>query len=212
MQRCKFCGRALPSSGDCSDCGKLVATGAAILIYGKAAPDLLSGDFYLTERKLLIRHQSAGYFFGQMASRAMFGAVGSLVFDSATKVKPEDIAGFRIENVHYIIYPYRNIKLKKNKAVKIVNKDGTDCILSFDTGSLMDGKRVEKYMEAFDGLGIPIKDGFDWDFGDRYCDHPFLGPRRMMGRNEAPAFCACCGSRLSLYDAFCGACGRKVDD
>ena len=129
-----------------------------------------------------------------------------------SKAKPEEFVALPIENIYYIIYPYRNSEIKKNLAAKIVNKDGTDCILLFNVGDLAGGRSAKKYMSAFDRLGIPIKNGLDWDFGNRYCDHRFLDLFHEMEVNEASAFCAYCGSRVRTSDAFCGACGRKIDD
>ena len=91
---------------------------------------------------------------------------------------PDNRYGFYdLKEIEKVIYPYRNSKFKKNNALKIVNKDGSDMIIKQVIGAVS----MDKLAACFQAGGVKI-DSSCTDYGKVFCSKPFVDKKTMGAR------------------------------
>lgn len=189
MKTCTYCGSASKIS-PCEKCGKgLFYFESGALFCSQNAEKGRNGcEIVLTDKYLILRRGSFGN--DMMNGMSMTGGLlGGLLFGalSAKKEKSMPHGYYDLKEIEKVIYPYVNNKLKPDVALKIINKDSTDLVISIN-------KRLTKMLaDAMAGTGIPVTDGSNEQNGDVYCYKPFVTLDNISLR-----VCASAGSFVTL--------------
>lgn len=78
-------------------------------------------------------------------------------------------------DIQKAIFPYHNNTYKKDTAVKIINKDGSDFIIHFNlNGLLFSAKTARTFVEGLAKVGIHIENGSASNYGYLFCSQPFV--------------------------------------
>lgn len=165
---CPMCKTAERQDKKCPNCGLFIVNDTELdLIYGTSYRQRLTVRFSFTDRYLIIHRLK-----GLEKSSNGFGILGGAIVSAVTLMAKESklpYAYYGLNELKEVIYPYRNKKFKKNKAMKFVFKDDSDFIIKdiFEDNLLLISKCLPK-------LGIPVIDGSNIDNGDVFCKKPFV--------------------------------------
>ncbi len=165
---CPMCKTAERQDKRCPNCGLFIVSDTEMdLIYGTSFRQRVTVRFSFTDRYLIIHRLK-----GLEKSTGGFGVLGGAIVSAVTLTVKESklpYGYYGLNELKEVIYPYRNKKFKKNKAIKFVFKDGSDFIVKdiFEDNLLLISKCLPK-------LGIPVVDGSNVDNGEVFCKKPFV--------------------------------------
>ena len=157
------------------DCGKTLYTADAEFVYGATAKDSCGCQVTVTDKYLVIRKVSKTEARSARLSVAG-GLLGAVIADTvrSSLVRPQGYYAF--SNIQKAIFPYRTNALKKNNAIKLINKDGTDFIIIFNKPGMYDGtaKVLKKSIEYIRAAIPVVEDGTNMNYGNAHCVKPFV--------------------------------------
>ena len=165
---CPMCKTAERQDKKCPNCGLFIINDTEMdLIYGTSFRQRLTVRFSFTDRYLIIHRLK-----GLEKSSNGFGILGGAIVSAVTLTVKESklpYGYYGLNELKEVIYPYRNKKFKKNKAMKFVFKDDSDFIVKdiIEDKLLLISKCLPK-------LGIPVIDGSNVDNGEVFCKKPFV--------------------------------------
>lgn len=165
---CPMCKTAERQDKKCPNCGLFVVDDTELdLIYGESYRQRVTVRFSCTERYIIIHRLK-----GLEKSGNGFGIIGGAVVAAVTLMAKESklpYGYYGLDELKEVIYPYRNKKFKKNRAMKFVFKDDSDFIVK----DIIEDKLMllSKCLVKF---GIPVVDGSNTDYGEVFCKKPFV--------------------------------------
>lgn len=175
MATCKLCKNKIEKSGICPYCGTGYLELRVIFIYGQTHRESSLGSVCLTDKYLMVKKVSA--FEGVIGRN--FGIVGILIEDIIRSIRKKHYAYYDLRDVQKVIYPYLTDKLKKEVALKFVNKDGSDFVLRIDTLSAK--KNCRAFAETLASLGVYVEDG-SASTHQVHCERPFVNAQTFHTR------------------------------
>lgn len=167
MAHCEFCKNEHDRKQACPYCGTPLFSVVGDVIYGATEREVAPADLTLTDRFLIMRRVTAGETMGAAAAGAAFGAIGVLVASAAEGARKKLYAYYDLREVQKFIYPYHTAALKKDVAVKLVNRDGTDVVFKFSP------RAAKQFVERLQSLSVYVENGV----GTQYtacCMAPFV--------------------------------------
>lgn len=157
----------IPNTRRCNVCGGVYSkddTGVTDLIYGSSWKERCAVRYALSDRYLIL-HVNRG------AEKPRGGLLLGAIVSSAVQMSREGktrYGFYDLAELRHVVYPYRTRKIKGDEALRFVFRDGSDFILKRGYGHWTGACAFLK--EA----GVEIVDGSDRNFGDRYCEKPFI--------------------------------------
>lgn len=173
MSVCEFCKNENQVTATCAYCGNFICGGSGNFVFGSQG-EKMSAEVKITTKYIIIRKLSKTELATSVGAGAGFGLVGALVANGINAAMKKTYAYYDIQEIEKAIYPYQNKKYKKDLAVKIINKDGTDFILVFDMNGLFSSKSAKIMIDGIAKAGIFIENGLGKNYGAEYCSHPFV--------------------------------------
>lgn len=171
MARCDFCKAAEIVAGSCPNCGRILCNFQECHIISGTKPSTELARISLTDKYMMLYIRGAG----KTVASASFGLLGAL---AAEALSSGNRYGFYdLKEIEKVIYPYRNSKFKKDNALKIVNKDGSDMIIKQVIGAVS----MDKIAACFKAGGVTI-DSSCKDYGKVFCAKPFVDKKTMAAR------------------------------
>ncbi len=178
---CPMCKTAERNDKYCPNCGNFYLIDNELdLIYGESYRRRVEVRLSLTDRYIIIHRNK-----GMERSSNGFGIIGGAIVSSVVLTAREGKLAYGfygIDEIREIVYPYRNSKFKKNRALKVVFKDGSDFILR----DLIEDRLKLMYLRLAK-CGVTVIDGKTLNCGDRFCDKPFVTPETVGVRVCASA-------------------------
>ena len=171
MARCDFCKSAELVGATCPNCGRILCNYEECHIISGTKGSTELARISITDKYMMLYIKSTGRVVAT-ASFGLLGALASEVLSSGTRYGFYDF-----QEIEKVIYPYRNSKFKKNNALKIVNKDGSDMIIKQVIGAVS----MEKLAACFKAGGVKI-DSSCTDYGKVFCSKPFVDKKTMGAR------------------------------
>ena len=163
-----MCKTAEREDKKCPNCGTFIISDYELdLIYGTSYRQRVEVRFSFTDRYLIIHRNK-----GLEKSGNGFGVIGGVIVSAVTLTVKESklpYGYYGLNELKEVIYPYRNKKFKKNKALKFVFKDGSDFIVR----DLIED-RLTLISKCLAKLGVTVIDGKGIDNGDTFCQKPFV--------------------------------------
>lgn len=175
MENCCYCKSSIQSGAVCAHCGKIIYTAGGQIIYGKTIKDIVDCEVTITDKYLIIRKVSKAEVRGTRMGNAG-GLVGAIIAEAAKSPEEKPHGFYLLSNIAKGIYPYRASGIRRNNAIKLINKDSTDFILIFDKPGFIDGTaKVLKKMVANIRNAVPVfEDGSRLNFGAVLCATPYV--------------------------------------
>ncbi len=171
MARCDFCKSAELVAGTCPNCGRILCNFQECHIISGANPSFELARISITDKYMMLYIKGTG----KTVAAASFGLLGAL---AAEALSSGNRYGFYdLKEIQKVIYPYRNSKFKKDNALKIVNKDGSDMIIKQVVGAVS----MDKIAACFKAGGVAI-DSSCADHGKLFCAKPFVDKKTMAAR------------------------------
>lgn len=171
MACCDFCKSAELVGATCPNCGRILCNfqECHIISGTKASTEL--ARISLTDKYMMLYVRGTG----RTVAAASFGLLGALAAEALSSGNRYGFYDFK--EIEKVIYPYRNSKFKKDNALKIVNKDGSDMIIKQVIGAV----GMDKLAACFKAGGVPI-DSSCTDYGKVFCVKPFVDKKTMAAR------------------------------
>ncbi len=171
MAHCDFCKSAELVGATCPNCGRILCNfqECHIISGTKASTEL--ARISLTDKYMMLYIRGTG----KTVAAASFGLIGALAAQALSSGNRYGFYDFK--EIEKVIYPYRNSKFKKDNALKIVNKDGSDMIIKQVIGAVS----MDKLAACFKAGGVPI-DSSCTDYGKVFCAKPFVDKKTMAAR------------------------------
>lgn len=169
MEQCTYCRQNTydKATNYCTSCGKPKCVfNDAIVVYGREWKDKCPARFALTDKFLIIKKESNA----KKGFAASFGIIGTLVASTIDPSKGSPLGYYSLSEIKHIIWPYKNKKLKNDESMKIVNHDGSDLILKGELTCPMFSSLIKYFKEC----NITVIDGKSKNFGDTFCEKPFV--------------------------------------
>ena len=171
MARCDYCKSAEVVRGTCPNCGSVLCNSQECHIISGTNSAFELARITLTDKYMMLYVRSKG----KTIVAANFGLLGLL---AAEALSSGNRYGFYdLKEIEKVIYPYRNRKFKKDNALKIVNKDGSDMIIKHVLGAIS----MDKLAACFKAAGIAI-DSSCIDYGKVFCARPFVDKKTIAAR------------------------------
>lgn len=167
MAHCEFCKNEHDRKQACPYCGTPLFSVVGDVIYGATEREVVPAELTLTDRFLILRRVTAGETMGTAAAGAAFGMIGVLVASAAEGARKKLYAYYDLREVQKFIYPYHTAVLKKDVAVKLVNRDGTDMVFKFPP------RAAKQFVERLQSISVYVENGV----GTQYtacCMAPFV--------------------------------------
>lgn len=174
MEQCIYCRQNTYDKNKvfCASCGKIKSVfNDVIVVYGKEWKNRCPARFALTDKFLIIKKDSNA----RKGLASSFGLVGAVVASSIDPSKGSPLGYYSLSEIKHIIWPYNNKKLKSNESMKIVNHDGTDLILKGELTCPMFSILIKYFKEC----NVTVVDGKNKNFGDTYCEKPFVHEKTL---------------------------------
>ena len=171
MARCDFCKSAELVGATCPNCGRILCNFQECHIISGAKASTEIARISLTDKYMMLYIRGAG----KTVAAASFGLLGALAAEALSSGTRYGFYDFK--EMEKVIYPYRNSKFKKDNALKIVNKDGSDMIIKQVIGAIS----MDKLAACFKAGGVPI-DSSCTDYGKVFCAKPFVDKKTMAAR------------------------------
>lgn len=172
MANCEYCKGVNADKSGCPNCGRYLRRFDEVQIISGTNSATEIARLSMTDKYMMI-HRTSG---GEKTIAASFGLIGSL---AASALSSGTLYGFYdLKEMEKVIFPYHNKKFKKNNALKIVNKDGSDLIIKSVIGAV----GMDKIAECFAACGVFVQDGTNMDFGKDFCVRPFVDKKTMGSR------------------------------
>ena len=171
MARCDFCKAAELVGGTCPNCGRILCNFEECHIISGTNASTELARISLTDKYMMLYIRSTG----KIVATASFGLIGALAAEALSSGTRYGFYDFK--EIEKVIYPYRNSKFKKDTALKIVNKDGSDMIIKQVIGAI----GMDKIAACFRAGGVPI-DSSCTDYGKVFCSKPFVDKKTMAAR------------------------------
>lgn len=169
MEQCTYCRQNTydKATNYCKSCGKPKCVFSdAIVIYGKEWKNRCFARFAITDKFLIIKKESRA----KKGAAASFGLIGALVASTIDPSKGSPLGYYSLSEIKHIIWPYKNKKLKNEESMKIVNHDGSDIILKGELTCPMFSSVIKRFEEC----NVTVIDGKSKNFGDAFCENPFV--------------------------------------
>lgn len=175
MDKCCYCKSSIQTGAVCTHCEKIIYTAGGKIIYGKTIKDIIDCEVTLTDKYLIIRKVSKAEVRGTRIGNAG-GLVGAIIAEAAKSPEEKPHGFYLLSNIAKGIYPYKANGIKRNNAIKLINKDSTDFILIFDKPGFIDGTaKVLKKMVANIRNAVPVvEDSSRLNFGAVLCANPYV--------------------------------------
>lgn len=168
---CKYCKNKEQTKDHCAYCGTVFKTVEANFIFGITAKEVAMCELTMTERYLIIRTIGTGEVLTSGMAFGAFGILGEAIAQKAMKDKGT-YGFYDLRDFAKVIYPYKCIGIKKNTAIKFINRDGTDFIINFNrSGMFVD--MAAKVAQDLVSLGIYVENGEPYTFNE-CCSRPYL--------------------------------------
>ena len=180
MEQCIYCRQNTydRSKHFCTSCGKpKLGFNDVLVVYGKTWSDKCFGRMAFTDKFLIIKKETQL----RKGVAASFGLVGAIVASVADPSKGSPLGYYSLSEIKHVIWPYNNRKLKRAECMKIVNRDGSDLILKGELTCTMFVDVVKRFKEC----NVTVIDGKNQNFGDTYCEKPFVNAD-TLGRRVSP--------------------------
>ena len=171
MARCDFCKAAELVGGTCPNCGRILCNFEECHIISGTNASTELARISITDKYMMLYIRGAG----RTIATASFGLVGALA--SEVLSSGNRYGFYDLKELEKVIYPYRNSKFKKDNALKIVNKDGSDMIIKQVIGAV----GMNKLAACFKAAGVSI-DSSCTDYGKVFCNKPFVDKKTMAAR------------------------------
>ena len=179
MATCKLCKNKIEKSGICPYCGTEYLNTSVIFIYGQSYRESSQASVCVTDKYLTVKKFSSFEGFLNVLSARLFGALGLLIVGGLLSLRKKHYAYYDLRDVQKVIYPYLTDKLKKEVALKFVNKDGSDFVLRIDTLSAK--KNCRAFAETLASLGVYVEDG-SASTHQVHCERPFVNAQTFYTR------------------------------
>lgn len=163
---CFACKTAEIKNNTCPNCGKFIFTETEVDLILSNSNRRTTVRISCSDRYMII-HKAKHFEKSNNGLGIIGGAVVSAVVLTAKDGKmPYGFYG--LHEMQKVIFPYKNRKLKKDRAIKIIFRDGSDMIL------VLWRDMLPKLRDLFENQGIEIVDGTNLDHGDTYCIKPLV--------------------------------------
>lgn len=153
MASCEFCKTEGQKTGSCAYCGTVSCAASVTFIYGQAERESYGSEVRLTEKYLIVRSVSQAEMVGNVGAGAVFGLVGALAATAVDTSRKKSYGFYDLKDLQKVIYPYHTNFIRKDTAIKFVNKDGSDFVLNFS------GKTAGKFVNALLNVGVFVENG-----------------------------------------------------
>lgn len=175
MENCCYCKSSIQNGAVCAHCGKIIYTAGGKIIYGKTIKDIIDCEVTITDKYLIIRKVSKAEVRGTRMGNAG-GLVGAIIAEAAKSPEEKPHGFYLLGNIAKGIYPYRASGIKRNNAIKLINKDSTDFILIFDKPGFIDGtaRVLKKMVDNIRSSVKVVEDGSRLNFGAVLCANPYV--------------------------------------
>lgn len=171
MARCDYCKSAELIGNTCPNCGRILCNFEECHIISGTNAAFELARITVTDKYMMLYVRGAGKTF----AAASFGLLGAL---AAEALSSGNRYGFYdLKEIEKVIYPYINSKFKKDTALKIVNKDGSDMIIRQVIGAV----KMDKIAACFKAAGVFV-DSSRTDYGKVFCLKPFVDKKTMASR------------------------------
>lgn len=171
MALCDFCKSAELVGGTCPNCGRILCNFQECHIISGTKPSTELARISLTDKYMMLYIRGTG----KTVAAASFGLLGALAANALSSGTRYGFYDFK--EIEKVIYPFRNSKFKKDNALKIVNKDGSDMIIKQVIGAVS----MDKIAACFKAGGVAI-DSSCVDYGKVFCAKPFVDKKTMASR------------------------------
>lgn len=171
MARCDYCKSAELVGASCPNCGRILCNFQECHVISGTGAGTELARITLTDKFMMLYIRGAG----KTVAAASFGLLGALAAEALSSGNRYGFYDFK--EIDKVIYPYRNSKFKKDNALKIVNKDGSDMIIKQVIGAVS----MDKIAACFKAGGVAIDSSCN-DYGKVFCAKPFVDKKTMASR------------------------------
>ena len=167
-------------SAVCPICGEILyAPVDAYLCYGDRKSKRVDVLFTVSDRYIFF-HKLKGF------ERPIYalGIIGGIILAAIVRTFKENRMPYSfidLNDVDRIIAPYKNKKYKKDDAMKVIMKDGTDFIIKTSSVSIMP---TANFLSK---NGVKLVDGTSLHHGETFCERPYFVAPNTIGRSVAPS-------------------------
>ena len=167
-------------SAVCPICGEILyAPVDAYLCYGDRKSKRVDVLFTVSDRYIFF-HKLKGF------ERPIYalGIIGGIILAAIVRTFKENRMPYSfidLNDVDRIIAPYKNKKYKKDDAMKVIMKDGTDFIIKTSSVSIMP---TANFLSK---SGVKLVDGTSLHHGETFCERPYFVAPNTIGRSVAPS-------------------------
>lgn len=181
MANCEFCKNMLQPKSACPCCGTVISSATATFIYGQSDKASSGCAINVTNKFLIIRSVSKSEL-ASMTGAASMGLIGAVIGEAINSSIKKVYAYYDLTEIQKVIYPYHNYKLKKDTAIKFVNRDGTDFIIVLNMNGLFSPKAARNFVNGLMKVGLQVEDGSAVNHGYEFCSHPFVNESTFSTR------------------------------
>ena len=177
----------------CPYCGNIVAAATATFVYGQTQKQSYGCEIRVTNKYIIVRSVSKKELAATTGAAAGGGLLGAFIAGGINGAIKKCYGFYDLIDIQKAIFPYHNNTYKKDTAVKIINKDGTDFIIHFNlNGLLFSAKTARTFAEGLTKAGVYVENGSASNYG-----HIYL----LM---KTPLEQGCANLRLLLYSLIKG--------
>lgn len=185
---CEFCKNPLQPKTSCPHCGNIVAEAVATFVYGQTKKQATTCEIRVTDKYIIVRSVSKKELATATGAAASAGFLGALIAEGINGTIKKCYGYYDLREIQKAIFPYRNSIYKKDTALKIVNKDGTDFLLYFNmNGLLFSAKAARNFAAGLARVGVYIENGASANYGAVFCARPFVDENTLGRRVCASA-------------------------
>lgn len=186
MAFCEFCKAEGQKTGTCAYCGTVYYTAGVTFIYGQTEKESYGSEFRLTNKYLIVRSVSKAEMSANVSAGAAFGLIGAAVAAAVDSARKKNYGFYDLQDLQKVIYPYHTNSLKKNTALKFINKDGSDFVLNFNLNGMFSGKAAKNFANALLKVGVFVENGSESKY-PFCCMNPFVNQDTFATRVCASA-------------------------
>ena len=164
----------------CPICGEILyAPIDAYLCYGDKKSKRTDVLFTVSDRYIFF-HKLKGF------ERTLYGLgiIFGIILAAIVRTVKENRMPYSfidLNDVDRVIAPYKNKKFKKEDAMKVIMKDGTDFIVKTSSVSIMP---TANFLSK---SGVKLVDGTSLHHGETFCERPYFVAPNTIGRSVAPS-------------------------
>ena len=175
MATCEFCKNTIQDKMPCPYCGTVIAAATATFVYGQTHNQTYGCEIRVTNKYIIVRSVSKKELAATTGAAAGGGILGALIAGGINGAIKKCYGYYDLVDVQKAIFPYHNNSYKKDTAIKIINKDGTDFIIHFNlNGLLFSAKTARTFAEGLTKAGVYVENGSASNYGHIFCAQPFV--------------------------------------